>query len=106
MDSDGLLIVTYDFAARRSDVIGSKPWDLIVFDEADVLSKPQNKTVAALKKATDSSYKLLLTPTPIMMSIMDIYRLIHFIDDSILPDADEFYKRYFRKPENYSELTS
>lgn len=37
---------------------------------------------------------------------MDIYGLIHFIDESILPDADWFYKRYFRKPENYPELTS
>lgn len=105
-DEDGLAIVTYDFAVRHADVIAENPWDLIIFDEADVLSKRQNKTVMALKQAAESSFKLLLTPTPITMSIMDIYGLLHFIDESILPDADDFYKRYFRKPENYPELTS
>ena len=105
-DADGLIICTYDYAVRHADAIGEKPWDLIIFDEADVLAKPQNKTVFALKAATDGFFKLLLTPTPITMSIMDIYGLIHFIDETVLPDADEFYKRYFRKPENYPELTS
>lgn len=105
-DEDGLAIVTYDFAVRHADMIAEKPWDLIIYDEADVLSKPQNKTVVVLKRAAGTSFKLLLTPTPITMSIMDIYGLIHFIDESVLPDADDFYKRYFRKPENYPELTS
>ncbi len=105
-DVDGLIICTYDYALRHADAIGEKPWDLVIFDEADVLAKPQNKTVSTLKAATDGSFKLLLTPTPITMRIMDIYGLIHFIDETVLPDADEFYKRYFRKPENYPELTA
>ena len=105
-DEDGLIICTYDFAVRHADAIGEKPWDLVIFDEADVLAKPQNKTVSVLKAATSSSFKLLLTPTPITMSIMDIYGLICFIDETVLPDADDFYKRYFRKPESYPELTS
>lgn len=31
---------------------------------------------------------------------------IHFIDETVLPDAESFYKRYFRKPENYGELSA
>ena len=105
-ESDGVIITTYDFAVRHAEVISGKTWDLVIFDEADTLFKPENKTVAALKSATVGAFKLLLTPTPITMSIMDIYGLIHFIDETVLPEADEFYKRYFRKPENYPELTS
>ena len=105
-ESDGLIITTYDFALRQAGSISNKTWDMVIFDEADVLFKPENKTVISLKSATASAYKLLLTPTPITMSIMDIYGLIHFIDDTVLPDANDFYKRYFRKPENYPELTS
>ena len=105
-ESDGIIITTYDFAVRHAEVIGGQTWDMVIFDEADVLFKPENKTVAALKEATTGAYKLLLTPTPITMSIMDIYGLIHFIDETVLPDAEDFYKRYFRKPENYPELTS
>ncbi|HCC35033.1 MAG TPA: helicase [Ruminococcaceae bacterium] len=92
----------------RVDEIARVTWDLAIFDEASVLAKSytgENKTAAALKSATASAFKLLLTPTPITMSIMDIYGLIHFIDEVALPDSDEFYKRYFRKPESYPELS-
>jgi hypothetical protein len=37
---------------------------------------------------------------------MDLYGLIYFIDENELGNADEFYKRYFRKPENYYELSA
>ena len=105
-ECDGLIITTYDFALRQPKAISKRKWDMVIFDEADVLFRPENKTVKSLKTATADAYKLLLTPTPITMSIMDIYGLIHFIDESVLPDANDFYKRYFRKPQNYPELTS
>lgn len=104
-NQDGIIITTYDIATRHANSIKEKDWDLVIFDEADVLSKPENKMVQTLKDAVGQSFKLLLTPTPITMSIMDIYGLIHFIDESVLPDSDWFYKRYFRRPENYHELT-
>ena len=105
-DSKGICIVTYDDVIREAEKIKSIRWDLAVFDEADCLFKPDNKSVIAIKDAVGDVFKLLLTPTPITMSIMDIYGLIHFIDESVLPDADSFYRRYFRKPENYPELSS
>jgi len=105
-ESDGIIITTYDFAVRQAEIIANRTWDMVIFDEADALFKPENKTVKALKSATEGAFKLLLTPTPITMSVIDIYGLIHFIDETVLPEADDFYKRYFRKPENYPELTS
>lgn len=105
-DSKGICIVTYDDVVREAEKIKSIRWDLAVFDEADCLFKPDNKSVIAIKDAVGDAFKLLLTPTPITMSIMDIYGLIHFIDESVLPDADSFYRRYFRKPENYPELSN
>ena len=104
-DEDGLILTTYDCAVRHVDKIKERDWDLVIFDEADTLAKPEKEIVKTLKSAVHEAYKLLLTPTPITLSIMDIYGLIHFIDESILPDADWFYKRYFRKSENYPELT-
>lgn len=101
----GICLTTYDEAVRYSEQLEAISWDLAVFDEADFLFKPENKSVVALKKAVGNAFKLLLTPTPITLSIMDIYGLIHFIDETVLPDADSFYKRYFRKPENYGELS-
>ena len=102
---DALIITTYDFAVKNADTLARIAWDLVIFDEADYLFKPTNKSVQTLKAALPHAFKLLLTPTPITMSIMDVYGLLHFIDETILPPEDEFYARYFRKPENYPELT-
>lgn len=102
---EGIVITTYDIANRHNAAVKERKWDLVIFDEADILSKPENQMVQTLKNAVDQTFKLLLTPTPIKMSIMDIYGLIHFIDESVLPDSEWFYKRYFRRPEHYHELT-
>ena len=105
-ESKGLCLMTYDEVVREARRLSQIQWDLVVFDEADVLFKPENKSVQTIKNTVNNAFKLLLTPTPITMSIMDIYGLIHFIDESVLTDAEEFYKQYFRKPENYPELAS
>ena len=104
-DEDGIVLTTYDCAIRHADKVKERDWDLAIFDEADVLANYTKDTTVILKNAVREAYKLLLTPTPITKDIRDIYGLIHFIDESILPDVDWFYKRYFRKPENYPELT-
>ena len=103
-DEEGLILTTYDCAIKNADQVARVHWDMAIFDEADALFKPTNKSVQILKEALPNVFKLLLTPTPITMSIMDVYGLLHFIDETILPPEDEFYKRYFRKPENYPEL--
>ena len=104
---DGIVVTTYDFAYEKAEALGMIPWNVAIFDEADVLCRThtgENKTATALKSSTKDAYKILLTPTPILTSIMDIYGLIYFIDEMALPDPDTYYKRYFRKPENYPEL--
>lgn len=113
---DALVITTYDFAVKKSEYIQMQKWDMTVFDEASRLANifdlygkidpSVNKTAFILKKAVKGSFKLLLTPTPITKDILDIYGLLYFIDETILPDPDYFFARYFRKPENYLELAS
>ncbi|MFR9596823.1 MAG: DEAD/DEAH box helicase [Rikenellaceae bacterium] len=106
-DRDAIVVTTYDFALAKSDYISAVNWDLVIFDEASLLAKGytgDNKTATVLKAATSGAFKLLLTPTPISISIMDVYGLLWFIDETILPDEKSFYARYFRKPENYHEL--
>ncbi|MFR9540289.1 MAG: DEAD/DEAH box helicase [Rikenellaceae bacterium] len=108
-DQSAIVITTYDFAVAKSELIESIKWDLVIFDEASIFAKSytgDNKTSSTLKQATEGTFRVLLTPTPITMSIMDVYGLLWFIDETILPDEKEFYNRYFRKPENYHELTS
>ena len=104
---EGIILTTYDFAAEKSDYIAQVRWDMTVFEEAHHLRRiytDSNKTATALRQAASESFKLLLTATPMQNSIMDLYGLIGFIDDTVFPDEEQFYQRYFRKPENYPEL--
>ena len=105
-DANAVVLTTYENAAKHADEIARREWNIAVFEEAHRLAKPDNKSTIALKEAVGGAFKLLLTATPMQNSIMDLYGLIEFIDAGALGDADEFYKRYFRKPENYGELTT
>lgn len=104
---DGVILTTYDFAAEKAEWLTQIPWQLAVFEEAHHLRglyKETGERARALREATAGAFKLLLTATPMINSLMDLYGLIAFIDDTALPDEETFYKRYFRKPEYYPEL--
>jgi len=101
-----IILTTYDFAIQKADDINRVVWNMVVLDEAHRISNCESKTATTLKEAVGDAFKLLLTATPMQNSIMDLYGLLHFIDEAVLGDAEEFYKRYFRKPENYHELTN
>lgn len=105
-EQPNVVLTTYDRAVKNTDWICSIAWNAVVFEEAHRLNNKDSKTTAILKEAVGDAYKILLTATPMQNSIMDLYGLLHFIDDTVLGDEDEFYKRYFRKPENYHELTT
>lgn len=105
---DAVVITTYDFAAGHEDEAKAVPWDLAAFEEANALSavyQEGNQQAKALKRIAGSAFKLLLTGTPIEKNIMDLYGLIWFIDEAILPDEQEFLARYLRRPERYPELS-
>ena len=104
---EGIVLATYDFAAEKAEYVSQIQWDIVVFEEAHHVRRVYagtNQGAAAIREAVRDAFKLLLTATPMQNSILDLYGLISFIDDSIFPDEQAFYERYFRKPENYPEL--
>lgn len=106
IDTDAVFLTTYEIAVEHSEQIAAREWNIVVFEEAHRLAKSDSKISVVLHEATGDAFKLLMTATPMQNSIMDLYGLIEFIDPGALGDKDEFYKRYFRKPENYGELTA
>lgn len=85
---DGIVLTTYDFASEKAEQILQVKWDMTVFEEAHHLRRiytDENKGAAAIRQAARNSFKLLLTATPMQNSILDIYGLIQFIDDSVSP---------------------
>lgn len=114
-DYDGIVLTTYDYLTQNTEEADKINWDIIVFEEANALSSVYqdentfmgtagSKQAKLLKEFSKDTFKILLTGTPIEKNIMDLYGLIYFIDDELLPDPDTYMKRYLRKPENYPEL--
>ncbi|MGN1203252.1 MAG: DEAD/DEAH box helicase, partial [Eubacterium sp.] len=112
---DGIILTTYDYLTQNIDKADNINWDIVVFEEANAISSVYqdentfmggsgSKQAKLLKKFSKNTFKILLTGTPIEKNIMDLYGLIYFIDEELLPDPDTYMKRYLRKPENYVEL--
>jgi SNF2 family DNA or RNA helicase len=107
-DTENLVICSYQFAARHSEVLMTVPWDLVIIDEAHRLRnvyKPANKTARALRAALVNRRKLLLTATPLQNSLMELYGLTSFIDEYAFGDAKSFRTQYARlNDDSYTEL--
>lgn len=100
-------LMTYEEAVAAAETLKETAWDLVVIDEAHRLRKfrqGENKTAEALHSAFDGRKKILLTATPIIGNVMDLWGLVTFIDEFAFATADAFYNRYYKKPENYPEL--
>ena len=114
-DFDGIVLATNDHLVQNISDFDKINWDVVIFEEANVLSSVYqdenifrgaagSKQAKILKEFSKNIFKILLTGTPIEKNIMDLYGLIYFIDEDLLPDADTYMKRYLRRPENYPEL--
>ena len=106
-EQNAVILTTYDFLTDQQEAAKQIKWSLTVFEEANILSSvstEDSKQAKILKEIAEDSFKILLTGTPIEKNIMDLYGLMYFIDETVLPDAETYMKRYLRKPENYPEL--
>ncbi|MFM7468142.1 MAG: SNF2-related protein [Vampirovibrionales bacterium] len=95
-----IVICSYQFAVKMKDEIRAVPWDRVVIDEAHKLRnahQESNKTGQALKWALDDAKKLLLTATPLQNSLLELYGLTSFIDESIFGDVTAFKAQYTPK---------
>ena len=95
----GLVICSYQFAAKNCETIMTSSWDLAVIDEAHRLRnvyRTDNKIAKAIKTALLNTPKILLTATPLQNSLMELYGLVSVIDDYAFGDEKSFKAQYTR----------
>lgn len=95
--SDSIVIVSYDFAYRNSQILHEISWDIVVMDEAHRLRnayRKSNRMARELRAALEGSPKLLLTATPLQNSIQELYSLVSFIDEHTFSDPRTFREHY------------
>jgi ERCC4-related helicase len=105
---DGIVISSYEFAARKADELRSAKWDLVVFDEAhrlrNVYKKGGSQRAKELKAALQDSFKILLTATPLQNSLMELYGIVSVIDDEHFGGENAFKAQYSGASANTTAL--
>ncbi|MDL2288478.1 DEAD/DEAH box helicase, partial [Oscillospiraceae bacterium OttesenSCG-928-F05] len=94
---DEVVLCTYDFAYDKAEIIEATGFDMAVFDEAHrLLSVYKQETVIsrALRSALAGTDKLLLTATPFMNTLMELYGISTFVTDEMFGDAAAFESQY------------
>jgi len=94
---DAVVIVSYEFAARKADDVRAVAWDLVVFDEAHRLRnvhKKGAKRAKVLKEAVDGRFKILLTATPLQNSLTELYGIVSMIDEMHFGGENAFKAQY------------
>ncbi|WP_062788645.1 SNF2-related protein [Novosphingobium capsulatum] len=94
----GIVICSYEFAARKADELRSIKWDLVVFDEAhrlrNVYKKDGSTRAKELKIALQDRFKILLTATPLQNSLMELYGIVSVVDENHFGGENAFRAQY------------
>lgn len=91
---DGIIILSYEYAARVAEELRAIPWDLVVCDEAhklrNVYKAKSTSRAALLRSALAGRQKLLLTATPLQNNLMELFGLISVIDEQFFGSPEAF----------------
>ncbi|SFZ83468.1 Helicase conserved C-terminal domain-containing protein [Devosia enhydra] len=104
----GVVISSYEFAARKAEELKKITWDVVVIDEAhrlrNVYKKGSSMRAKELREALDGRFKVLLTATPLQNSLMELYGLVSVIDDDHFGGEDSFRTLYAGARSNPASL--
>jgi SNF2 family DNA or RNA helicase len=89
-------ICNYHLLLRDLDFMKEIEWDVIVADEATILSNPKSKTCAALKKLK-AKRKLALTGTPLNNTPEDVWSIMDWVQPGLLGTNYQFMQEYTSK---------
>jgi SNF2 family DNA or RNA helicase len=94
-------IINYDILRNYPELKSSPPWDLVILDESHKLKNPEairtrhvfgSDTIAPIP----AEKALLLTGTPMINYVQDLYTQLHFLDPALWPSFEQFVEdQYF-----------
>lgn len=93
IDGPKILIVNYEQVAAHFDWLNALKFDVAIFDEAHYLKNPSAKrTKACMDLYSHRSF--LLTGTPMLNHVNELWTLLHRIDPDAWPRYHSFVNRY------------
>jgi len=88
------IIISYGKFTRNVDKINNRQWDMVVVDEAHLLSNIRSKRRKAIA-TLDRRYMLLSTATPLCNRLTDIYSLVDLLYPGLFGTLKNFRETYF-----------
>ena len=92
---NGWYIINYDILGDYSEIKASRPWDLLILDELHKLKNPEAiRTQHVFGSDTISPIPaekaLLLTGTPMINYVHDLFTQLHYLDPAMWPSFEKF----------------
>jgi SNF2 family DNA or RNA helicase len=97
---DGWLIINYDILRNYPEAKSGRPWDLLILDESHKLKNPEasrtqhvfgSDTIAPIP----AEKALLLTGTPMVNYVHDLYTQLNYLDPNTWPSFEQFIAAYY-----------
>ena len=92
---NGWFIINYDILQDYPEIKSGTPWDLLILDESHKLKNPEAiRTQHAFGSDTvvpiPAGKALLLTGTPMVNYVHDLYTQVHCLDPAMWPSFEQF----------------
>lgn len=91
-----LVITSYGIIRQDLELLKEFYFNYIILDESQVIKNPDSNIAKAVKKLK-STYKLILTGTPIENTTMDLWSQMEFLNPGLL-GGKTFFKNNFQLP--------
>ncbi|GAA5968782.1 hypothetical protein JCM11641_000731 [Rhodosporidiobolus odoratus] len=88
-----VILVTYGIAMRDIAFLKNLNYDVVICDEAHKAKNLKGKTLNSLQQLK-SSFRLLLTGTPLQNNLTELYALLFFIFPDIFGDKELFESQF------------
>jgi SNF2 family DNA or RNA helicase len=93
--ANGWYIINYDILRNYPEIKSGKPWDLLILDESHKLKNPEAiRTQHVFGSDTTAPIlaekALLLTGTPMINYVHDLYTQLHFLDPAVWASFEQF----------------
>lgn len=88
-----ILIVNYEQVVAHLDQINALKFDIVICDEAHAIKSPKAKRTKAIQ-GIDASRFFLLTGSPMLNQVNDLWSLLYRINPSLFPKFYGFCHRY------------
>jgi superfamily II DNA or RNA helicase len=91
--TQGVTVTTYALLRLDNEELRNLDWDNIVLDEAQAIKNPDSQAAQAACSLR-SSFRLVLTGTPIENRLEELWSLMHFANPGVLGTLSSFKARF------------